>query len=145
MSSLTNFAENKLTDHMFRNQPLNLPASWYVALFTTTPTDAGGGTEVTGQGYARVAITRSLANFAGTQGSGTTDASNGTSGTTSNNNEVQFGAPTADWGTIVAIGIMDAAEGGNMWAYGPLAQAKTVNNNDPAPKFEAGALQIVTA
>jgi hypothetical protein len=87
-------------------------------------------------------VTSSLANWAGTQGAGTTVASNGTSGTTSNNNAITFAAPTASWGSIVGMGLFDAATGGNEWVYGTLSTPKTVNSGDPAPSFAAAALSI---
>jgi hypothetical protein len=98
--------------------------------------------EVSGGSYARVAVTSSLSNWAGTQGSGTTVASSGTSGTTSNNNTITFPAPTANWGTITGVGIFDASTSGNLLFYGALSQSKTVNNGDAAPNFPAAALSV---
>jgi hypothetical protein len=95
--------------------------------------------EVTGTGYARVSQAASLANFAGTQGAGTTTASSGTSGTTSNNNALTYGSPTANWGLVAAIGVFDAASAGNMLSYGLLTTPKSVNNGDAAPNFAAAA------
>lgn len=143
MSNLTNFLENALIDWIFRGQTApTLGASLHVALFTAAPSDAGGGTEVTGGSYARAAVTRALANFAGTQSAGSTTASTGTGGATSNNGTVAFPAPTANWGSITHFAIMDAASGGNMLIWGALAQAKTVNNGDAAPTFAAGDLDF---
>ena len=145
MANLTDFAENKLVDAIFRGQASGLPATWYVALFTAAPNDAGGGTEVTGGSYARVAVTASLANFAGTQSAGSTTASSGTGGVTSNNNAVTFPVPSANWGSITHFALMDAVSGGNMWIHGALTVAKTVNNGDPAPSFAAAALTFTLA
>lgn len=79
----------------------------YFALFTSDPTETGAaGTEITGGAYARVAVTASLANFAGTQSAGSTTASSGTGGTTSNNGTITFPAPTANWGSVTHIGIL---------------------------------------
>jgi hypothetical protein len=143
MAAWTDYAENKIVDAVFRGQPLNAPATFYVGLFTTADNDAGSArVEVSGGSYARVAVTSSLANWAGTQGAGTTVASNGTSGTTSNNNAITFAAPTASWGSIVGMGLFDAATGGNEWVYGTLSTPKTVNSGDPAPSFAAAALSI---
>lgn len=153
MSALSDFAENKLIDFLFRAQALGItgataaagtgPATLYVALMTTVDNDAGSAkVEVTGGSYARVAVTSSLANWAGTQGAGTTVASSGSSGTTSNNNAITFPVPSAAWGVITGVEIYDAATGGNPLAYGTLSPSKTVNNGDPAPSFAAGALQV---
>ena len=70
MSALTDFAENKVLDAVLRGQALGAPATLYVGLFTANPTDVGGGTEVTGGSYARVAVTASLANWSGSQAAG---------------------------------------------------------------------------
>ena len=121
-----------------------LPAlpTYYVALFTSSPTETGGGTEVTGGSYARVAYNNTLANWAGTQSAGSTTASTGTSGTTSNNNTVTFPAPTANWGSVVGVALMTLPTGGAMHWYGDLTTPKTVNNGDPAPSFAAAAFSI---
>lgn len=140
--ALTDYAENKIVDAVFRGQSLGAPATFYVALFTAACNDAGGGTEVTGGSYARVAVTSSLANWAGTQSAGSTTASSGTGGQTSNNAAITFPAPTANWGTVTHFGIFDASTSGNMWICQSLTASKTVNNGDAAPSFSAGALTV---
>lgn len=142
MGAKSNYLENKLIDYIFRGQAYTPPATLYVALLTAAPNDAGGGTEVTGGSYARVAVTASLANFAGTQAAGSTVASSGTGGTTSNNGAVTFPAPTANWGSVTHWGIYDAASAGNLLYYAALTTAKTINNGDAAPSFAAGALTV---
>jgi hypothetical protein len=150
MAAMTNFMENKLIDFLFRGQALGItgasaaagtgPTSVYVALFTANPTDAAGGTEVTGGSYARVQVVASLANWAGTQSAGSTTASTGTTGTTSNNNAITFPAPSANWGVITGAALFDAASSGNMLSFSALGASKTVNNGDAAPSFPAGSL-----
>jgi hypothetical protein len=143
MSAMSDYLENKLIDFVFRGQTFTPPATLYIALFTTADNDAGNArVEVSGGSYARVAVTSSMANWAGTQGAGTTVASNGTSGTTSNNGAITFASPTANWGTVAGIGIFDALSGGNELWYGTLTTPKTVNNGDAAPSFTAAALSI---
>lgn len=140
MAALTDYMENKLVDFLFRGQSLNLPASLYVGLFLSSGTDAAPGLEVTGEGYARVAVARSLGAWAGTQGAGSVTASSGSTGQTSNNADILFGLPTKAWGTVTHFGIFDAATGGNMLIYGPLSASKIINAGDDAPLFPAGAL-----
>lgn len=142
MAAMSNYLENKLVDHILRGQTFSAPATVYVGLLTAAPNDAGGGTEVTGGAYARVAVTCSLANWAGTQAAGSTTASSGTNGTSSNNNAITFPAPSAAWGSITHFAIYDAASAGNMLFYGALGTPKTVNNGDPAPSFAAATLSI---
>lgn len=140
--AFTDHAENKLVDALFRAQSLGAPATWYVGLDTGACTETGGGTEVTGGSYARVAVTASLANWAGTQSAGSTTASTGTGGTTSNNGAITFPAPTANWGTVLSFRIWDASSSGNAWLCQTLTASKTINNGDAAPVFNAGALTI---
>ena len=139
-ASLTDYAENKVTDALLRGQTLGAPATMHIALYTACPTDSAAGTEVTGGSYARVAVTSSLANWAGTQSAGSTVASSGSSGTTSNNGTITFPAPTANWGVVTCVGWVDASTGGNIWIYNALTVNKTINNGDAAPSFGAAAL-----
>lgn len=139
MSSMSDYLENKIIDWFWRGQVYSPPATHYFALFTTNPTDAGGGVEVSGGSYARVGVTASLANFAGTQSAGSTVASSGTGGTTSNNGAITFPAPTANWGVVTGLGVFDAASAGNMTHWSALSAPKTINNGDAAPVFPIGA------
>jgi len=140
MTALTNYTENKLIDHIFRGQTFTAPTNLYVGLYTANPSDTGGGTEVTGGSYARVTVACSLANWAGTQSAGSTVASSGTGGTTSNNGAITFPSPTANWGTITGVGVFDASSAGNLLWWSALTVNKTVNNGDPAPSFPAASL-----
>lgn len=137
--ALTDYAENKAVDALLRAQAIGTPATWYVALYTVCPTDSTSGTEVTGGSYARVAVTAGLTQWAGTQSAGSTTASSGTSGTTSNNAVITFLAPTENWGTVNCWGLTDAPTAGNIWIYSSLTVSKTINNGDAAPSFAAGA------
>lgn len=142
MGMFTNFFENKLIDQMFRAQAYTFPATLYVGLLTAAPSDSAAGTEVSGGAYARVAVPCSLANWAGTQAAGSTAASSGDTGTTSNNNVITFPAPTANWGVVTHWGVYDTASAGNLLMYGTLAQSKTINNGDAAPAFAAAQLSL---
>lgn len=152
MAAMSDFMENKLIDWFFRGQAIGItgasaaagtgPTNLYVALFTTNPTDAGGGIEVTGNAYARVTVVSSLANWAGTQAAASTIASTGTGGTTSNNAAISFPTPTpAGWGIVTGVGIFDAAIGGNLLIWSALTVSKTINAGDSV-SFPAGSLQF---
>lgn len=146
MSAMSNYLENKLVDHIFRAQSFSGPATLYVALFTSAPSDSGGGTEVSGGNYARASVTSSLANWAGTQSAGSTTASSGTGGQTSNNGAITFNAPSgANWGTVTHFGIFDAASSGNLLFHGALTASKTINDGDAAPSFQAAQLAVTFA
>jgi hypothetical protein len=139
MSQMSDYLEAQIGNLLFRTQVAWKPSAIYIALFTVAPTDAGGGTEVSGGSYARVQVTQADANW---------NAPSGGNGLFSNVNDITFPTPTADWGTIVAVGIFDAASAGNLLIWGNLTANKTVNNGDPAPKFNGGTpgqLQITFA
>jgi len=137
--AMSDYLENKLVDYVFRGQAYTAPTTVYFALATAAGSDAACGTEVTGGSYARVAVTSSLANWAGTQSAGSTTASTGTSGTISNNAAITFPAPTANWGTVVEYCVFDASTSGNLLFRAALTTSKTINNGDAAPSFAAGA------
>lgn len=96
----------------------------YCALYTATPSATGGGTEVSGGAYARVAITNNNTNFpASSLVGGVTTLLNGVA--------IDFGTATgADWGTIGWAALWDASSSGNLYYWGPLAVARTVLNGD---------------
>jgi hypothetical protein len=109
----------------------------YVGLFTAAPSDAGGGTEVSGGAYARVAVPPLDANWS---------AASGTDGLTDNVAAVTFPAPSgANWGVITHFGIFDRATSGKLLMWAALTVSKTVNDGDPAPQFSAGAIDATIA
>lgn len=130
MTALSNYLEDALINHILRNTAYSSPgtAIW-IALYTTDPTDADTGTEVTGGSYARVQVTA-------------WDAPS--NGATANTNDINFTQATGDWGTVGWVGIRDNSTGGNLLFHGALTQAKTVNNGDTF-KFLAGALDVALA
>jgi hypothetical protein len=125
--SFNDYTENKVLDHIVGKTSYTMPTA-YVALFTVAPTDAGGGTEVSGGSYARVATAGADWNAAA-------------SGATSNANAVTFPAATASWGTVVAFALMDASTAGNMLAWADLTTSKAIGSGDTA-SFAAGDLDI---
>ncbi len=130
MACLTNYAENKILDWLMRGQSFTPPSTWYGGLLSAAPSDSSSGTELSGDGYARVAIQANLASWYGTQGGGSILVSSGTSGTTSNVDDLVFGPPEEDWGEAAYFGLYDAASGGNLFMYCTLAEAKHIYNND---------------
>lgn len=144
MASKSDYLENKLIDAMFRNVAFTPSATLHFGLLTAAPSDSGGGTEVSGGSYARVAVTGNSTNFANTQNSGT-GVSSGTGGLTQNLTAITFPAPTANWGVVTHFAIYDAASAGNLLFHAALAASKTINNGDPAPSFGAGAFTYTEA
>lgn len=103
------------------------PANVYVALYTLAPTarDGTGGTEVSGGAYARQAIASAAWGTVSTNGSGLTAIEQ-----LAQSNAITFPQATANWGTVVGIGILDAATLGNFLEYGDLTTSQTVNNGN---------------
>ena len=124
MSSFTDYLENRVLDHIFRAQASTAPAAVYLALFTVTPSDTGGGTEVTGSGYARKAIT-----FGASSG-----------GAIFNTSPVSWTAAGGNYGTVVAVAVFDALTTGNMLAWDGITSA-VVNDTDTI-NFPIGDLDI---
>lgn len=130
MGSFSNFLELELLDHVFGAATYTPPATLYVGLFTATPSDTGGGTEVSGGGYARKAVTNNSTNFPAAS-----------SGSQSNGTAIAFAAATASWGVVTSFGIFDAATGGNLLVWGALTANKTIDTGDTVT-FAVGALTI---
>lgn len=117
MGSLSNYAENKILEHSLGKTSWTMPTNVYAALYTVSPTESGGGTEVSASGYARVAIT-----FGSASG-----------GVISNSADIRFpavGNTSASWGTVVAIGILDASTSGNLIWYGATSATVAIDTGD---------------
>jgi len=136
MSQMSDYLEVELRKHVFRTGSFTKPAALHVGLFTAAPSDAGGGTEVSGGSYARVARAPLDANWT---------APDSTGGVTANAALITFAAPTANWGTVTHFAIFDAASGGNLITWGALSASRIINNNDAAPEFAIGALVVTFA
>jgi hypothetical protein len=144
---MTDYLANKMIDLLWRAQAFTWPSNTYVRLVTTTPTNAAGGVEVATGSYARATLASSLAALSGTQGAGTTLASNGTGGRTSNNATLTFPSPSANWGTATHAELLDAATlgTGNRLFWAPLGTPRTINSGALAPRFDANTLGFTFA
>ena len=128
MAEMSNFLENALINATLRNTTYTSVATVYVSLWTSDPTDAGSGTEVSGGSYARTAVTFGA-------------PSNGTS---LNSADVTFPTATASWGTVGWIGINDALSSGNLLYHSPLDTSKTIDSGDIF-KISTGNLSVTLA
>lgn len=145
-AGISDYLENKLTDHVLRGQTFTPAAALYVGLSTSACSDSATGTEVSGGSYARARYPASgsaaMADWAGTQSGGSTSASSGTGGQTSNNNAVSFATPSAGWGTVTHFFITDAVSGaGNLYFCASLSVSKAINSGDTVT-FPAGSITI---
>jgi hypothetical protein len=125
MAAASDFLELKILEHTLGITSYTAPTTTYLALFTSDPTDAGTGTEVSGGSYARQSI------------SWNTPAS----GATTNSADVTFPQATANYGTVTHIGIYDASSAGNLLYHGALSASKSVETNDTFI-VEAGDLSV---
>lgn len=147
MAGFSNYLRNKLIDFFHRGQAFTPPTSIFLALCSTQPNAASAGTELTGTGYARQEVLSAMTDWSGTQGSGTTTVSTGTSGITSNNNDIDFGTAGSAWGTAAYWEMYDAVTGGNRLLFGTIVDGagtftpRPIANGDPV-SFPAAALQI---
>lgn len=137
--AIGDYGENQIIDTVFRAQATSLGANVFVGLSTASCSDGSVGTEVTGGSYARVSVARSLAAWAGTQSAGSTVASSGTGGVTSNNAVITFATPSAGWGLVTHAFVADAATGANILFCQALGTSKTINSGDTV-SFPAASL-----
>ena len=137
MSAMTNYLEGALIDHLFRATQYShsSPAEWHVGLLTAAHgEDGSGGAELSGNNYARVAVTRGTSTW--------TKEVDGNDYSVKNTSTVTFNAPSGPWGVITHIGIWDATTGGTLILEAALQYSKNINQGDPAPKFNAGDLKF---
>jgi hypothetical protein len=128
MAEMSNYLENALINATLRNTAYTSPTIVYVGLYTSDPTDANTGTEVSGGSYARTAVTFGA-------------PSNGAS---LNNAAVEFPQATGNWGTVGWIGILDAATSGNLMYHTALDTSKTIETGDIF-KIAVGSLSVTLA
>jgi len=128
MAEISNYLENALINVTLRNTAYTAPTTVYVSLWTTDPTDAGSGTEVSGGSYARTAVTFGAPS----------------NGVTTNSADVTFPTATGSWGTVGWIGINDALTTGNLLYHSPLDVSKTVTSGDIF-KISTGNLSVTLA
>lgn len=128
MAEMGNYLENALINAVLRNTSYTSPTTTYLALYTSDPTDADTGTEISGGSYARQAITFGA-------------PSNGVS---TNSAAIEFPQATANWGTVTHIAIRDAVTSGNLLFHTPLDASKVIDNGDIF-KITSGNLSVTLA
>ena len=114
MSAATNYLENEVLDHVLGKGTTDFtsPTTLTVGLFTAVADgETGSVTEVSGNAYARTAVT-----FGASSG-----------GSATNSGNVTFPTATGAWGTITHAGVFDGA---NMIFYGALTVSKSPTSGD---------------
>jgi hypothetical protein len=132
MSVMTNAYETLVLNTM-RGTTATAPASVYVALFLSDPTESGtAGTECSYSGYARQVLTLSAPSAVGT------------TVTTANTEQIVFPTPPGASGTVTHAAIMDASTAGTMLVYKALSNPVTLTS-ETAPRFAAGEITLTMA
>jgi hypothetical protein len=127
MSSKSDYLENLVLDAVFNSATLDI-ATLYMALFTATPSDSGGGTEVSGTSYARV---NASAAFSAASG-----------GAITNDVAVTFPESGGSWGTVTSFAFFDASTSGNMLYWGPLGANRVVDGAGITVTFPIGDIDV---
>ena len=125
---MSNYLENALINATLRNTSYTSPSTVYIGLYTSDPTDANTGTEVSGGSYTRTAVTMGA-------------PSNGVS---TNSAAVEFPQASGSWGTVGWIGILDASSSGNLLYHTALDTSKTISSGDIF-KIAIGGLSVTLA
>lgn len=130
MAGASDYLEAKILNDLFGLAAFTPPTNFYIALFTAAPSDSGGGTEVSGNAYARVQVPANSTYWT-------------LSGSTiSNLLAITFAAPSpANWGTVTHFGGYDASSGGNLLFWDALAVSRLTSVGVPL-SFAIGALTL---
>tara|TARA_A200000113_G_scaffold60669_1_gene51978 strand:- start:2807 stop:3190 length:384 start_codon:yes stop_codon:yes gene_type:complete len=123
--SASNYLELKLLDHVLGSTSYSQPSAIYVALSTGSFNDDASGTELSGNGYTRKAITFGTAS----------------SGSIASNSAVEFDTATGSWGSVSHFGLFDASSGGNLLYHGAFSASKTIETGDIL-KIASGSLTV---
>ena len=117
MAQMSDYLENKLVDHVFRNTTFTTPGVIHLALFNTDPLDDASGTELTdalSPAYVRITISMGAP----------------ANGVSINDSELLFPAATGDWELITHVAIFDESTGGNMLMHKALTSPVAVLNTN---------------
>lgn len=122
--SLSNEFETRILQWALTNGSPTRPTAWYIGLYTSDPGETGAGTEVSGNGYTREAVTFTVSG-----------------NTASNNADIEFPAATGSWGTVTHLAVLDASTVGSIIAYGALTASKAIGTGDIL-RIASGELDI---
>ena len=128
MSAMSDYLENEILYHILSVGSYTMPSAVYLGLSVASMADDASGTELSGSGYARQAVTFSAA----------------ASGPTSNSGAITFPTATGTWGSIGFWSLWDALSSGNMLLHGSFSAAKSIASGDVL-RVSAGDLDITAA
>lgn len=118
----TDAFETWIIDHFFRNSAQSAVAP-YLALYSVAPGEATSGTELTGNGYAREAITFGA----------------DTNGVSNNTNTITFTASGGAWSAIAGHAICSAITAGTIMMFEDSVAGPTLADGD---SYEFGANDV---
>lgn len=122
LASKSDYLENKDLDHNLGKTSFTMPATVYLALCTSTPTDASTGTtivEANYTGYARKKVEAAALNAAA-------------SGQSTNKEALTFAECTAGSSTVTAWALVDALTLGNVLYWGTATSTVVSTTQTPA-------------
>lgn len=122
--SFSDTFETTVLTWVFTTSSATRPTEWHIALYTASPSDPGGGTEVSGGAYARQAVTFTVSG-----------------NTASNTAAIEWPVATSAYGTVTDVGVFDASTGGNLIAYAALTTSKAIDTGDVF-RLPAGDLDV---
>jgi len=126
-TSLSDYTENKVADHVLGTGAWTMPAAVSLALFTTNPNfeTGAGGTEASGGSYARKAIA-----FTASSGGATSNTAS----------KVWTVGTDIAAGTYTGWGIFDAASAGNMLFGDAFSANRVLGTTGDTLTFAIGAI-----
>jgi hypothetical protein len=132
--SATLFTEQGVLGHTLGFAAMTMPTGVFIALTTTAPTAAAGGTEVVGGSYARQSAVFAISTPTNVAANTATQS---------------FPTATATWGVIGYFEIWSALTGGNRLYWGPLVDpadgvtpiSRNVLNGDTV-RLQAGSVRV---
>ena len=112
LSTFSNWFRNEVLG-IFEGETPEVPTQFYVACHSTVCSASTPGTELSGDGYTRTAITfERVSDIKRWNPTG-----------------VSTPAATADWPNVVSFSIWDSATGGNYYAFGNLVEPISVTSS----------------
>lgn len=127
MTAKSDYAEKAVLDWVLLGATPTRPSAIYLALHTADPGETGATSELSGNGYARIAVTFAAA----TSGAGTAASSNAQ----------LFTATGSGFGTVSHASLWDSLTTGNCLYKGSLTASKAVAAGDQL-NFAAGSIVV---
>lgn len=138
MSAKSNYLEKAVLDHVLGTSAMSSPTV-YLSLYTSNPAEDDSGTELSGNGYARQAVSFATAT---TQSGGANDGKGKALGPTV---AKDFTANGGNWGTVTHFGLHDGATAGgspdNLLYFGALTEDKLIEDGDTL-RFAVSSITI---